>query len=91
MNQIRSVWRGLIFLLRHQLHHIIDPQDGYSRLSCKSDGVDLGDHGFEDSSLQIVPGGTLGQIQTAIFQLESLGLGFSLLLRSSMKGPQFRN
>ena len=85
------MWRGLVFLLGHQLHHIVNPQDGYSRLSCKSDRVDLGDHWLKDSGLQIVPGSTLGQIQTAVFQLESLGFGFSLLLRGSMKGPQFRN
>ena len=91
MNQIRSVWRGLVFLLGHQLHHIVDPQYGYSSLSCKSNRVDLRYHWLKDTGLQIVSGSTLGQIQSAVFQLQSLWLGFSLLLRGGVKGSQFRN
>ena len=85
------MWGSLVLLLRNKLDHIVDSQDGNGSLSCKSQGVNLGNHWLQNSCLQVVPWGALGQVQTAVLELQSLWLSLTLLLGGGVQGSQLRN
>lgn len=82
---------GFGLLLGHELDHIVDSEDSDGSLGGETEGVDLRDHGLQDSSLQVVTRGSLGQIQTTVFEVQSLLVVLAILLGSSMQSSQLRD
>lgn len=79
---------GLFSLFGGQLDHIINPQDGDGSLSGEFKRVDLGDHRLQYTSSQVVAALALQQVQTAVFELQTLGISLSRHLRGGVEGAK---
>lgn len=85
-------WFCVFPFLRRQLDEIIDAEDGDGSFGGKAVRVDLRDHGFDHARPQVVPRLPSRQVESAVLQLQFLGIllsGLFFLLSSGVQSAQF--